>query len=53
MSKKDNGYNKVTVEAATTGWILQQAGKPAEIFTRWEALVSRLEYLLTSKGEGE
>jgi hypothetical protein len=43
-------YNKVQVEAAITGWILTRRGHPAEVFVRWESLVSRLAYLLTSKG---
>ena len=44
-------YDKVTVEAAITGWILTRKGHPAEVFTRWEALVLRMQHLLTSKGD--
>ncbi len=44
-------YDKITVEAATTGWILTRRGHPAEIFTLWHQLVARMETLLTSKGE--
>jgi hypothetical protein len=44
-------YETVTVEAATTGWILTRKGHPKEIFVRWGSLVARLATLLTSKGE--
>ena len=50
MSDYD-AYDTVTVQAAITGWVLTRKGYPTEIFTRWEALVSRLQYLLTSKGD--
>ena len=46
-----NEYRKLTIEAAVTGWIITQKGKPAEIFTRWEAVISRLKQELTSGGE--
>ena len=43
-------YKKLTIEAAISGWIVKEPGKPAEVFVRWEALVRRLEMELTSKG---
>lgn len=43
-------YNTVTVEAARTGWIVKETGKPAEVFIRWDALLRHLESRLTSKG---
>jgi hypothetical protein len=46
-------YKKVTVEAGDGGWILREQGKPAEVYVRWDKVVRRLEYLLTSKGDGE
>lgn len=42
-------YNSVKVNAAVSGWVLQQKGKPDEIFVRWESLVKRLEELLMSR----
>jgi hypothetical protein len=50
MKTEKGIYEKVTVEAAVTGWILRRVNRPAEIFTRWEALTSRLKHLLTSDG---
>jgi len=44
-------YNKLTIEAARTGWIVKQQGKPAEVFVRWENVVKHLENQLTSKGD--
>lgn len=44
-------YKTLTVEAAKTGWIVREKGKPAEIFIRWEAFVKKLEMELTSKGD--
>ena len=41
-------YKTVTIEAATTGWILKVKGEPTEIFVRWDALVRKLETLLTN-----
>lgn len=52
MKTKDQ-YKTLTVEAAKTGWIVREAGKPAEIFVRWEALVSKLAAELSSKGDGK
>jgi hypothetical protein len=45
-------YKTLTVEAAKTGWIVRENGKPAEIFIRWEHVVKKLEMELTSKGDG-
>lgn len=47
---KNEQYKTLTVEAATTGWIVREVGKPAEIFTRWDSLVRKLEQELTTKG---
>jgi hypothetical protein len=44
-------YKTMTVEAAKTGWIVREKGKPAEIFTRWDWVVKKLEMELTSKGD--
>jgi hypothetical protein len=44
-------YKPLTVEAAKTGWIIRERGKPAEVFVRWEQVVRRLEAELTSKGD--
>lgn len=51
MKTKDQ-YKTLTVEAAKTGWIVREPGKPAEIFIRWDDLVRKLELKLTSKGDG-
>lgn len=48
---KKEQYKTLTVEAAKTGWIIRESGKPAEIFIRWEAVVKKLELELTSKGD--
>jgi len=45
-------YKTLTVEAAKTGWIVREKGKPAEVFVRWERVVAKLEAELTSKGDG-
>jgi len=50
MNKQD--YKTITVEAATTGWIVREKGKPSEVFIRWELLIKKLEKELTSKGDG-
>lgn len=47
---KNEQYKTLIVEAATTGWIVREVGKPAEIFTRWDSLVRKLEQELTTKG---
>ena len=47
MSKSQ--YSKVTVEAARTGWIVKENGRPAEVFVRWESLVQYLETRLATK----
>lgn len=44
-------YKTIIVEAAKTGWIVRENGTPAEIFTRWESVVKKLEAELTSKGD--
>ena len=44
-------YITLTIEAARTGWIVKEKGKPAEIFTRWEHAVSYMAERLTSKGD--
>lgn len=49
---KTEGYKRVEVEAALSGWILRVKGRPAEIFVRWESLIIRLKELLTNGGEG-
>lgn len=46
-------YKQVTVESAVSGWIVKEAGKPAEVFVRWDAVVKKLERELTSKGDKE
>lgn len=48
MSKVTDEYPTLTVEAARSGWIVKQDGKPAEIFVRWEALIAYLKAQLTS-----
>jgi len=48
--KSKDHYKTLTVEAAISGWIVREAGKPAEIFVRWESFVQKLEKELTSKG---
>jgi hypothetical protein len=42
-------FKKLSVEAARTGWIVRETGKPAEIFIRWDALVSYLASQLLTK----
>jgi len=49
--KAKEQYKTLTVEAAKTGWIVREDGKPAEIFIRWEAVVKKMEIELTSKGD--
>ena len=50
-AKKERGqYKTLTIEAALTGWIVREHGKPAEIFTRWENVVKKIERELTTKG---
>ena len=44
-------YKTLTVEAAKTGWIVRETGKPAEIFIRWEKVVDKLALELTSMGD--
>ena len=44
-------YNTVSVEAARTGWIVREQGRPAEVFIRWDALLRYIETRLTSKGD--
>lgn len=46
-------YKTLTIEAAKTGWIVRENGKPAEIFVRWENVVTKLENELTSKGDNQ
>lgn len=48
-AKNKEIYKTITVEAAKTGWIVREKGCPAEIFTRWEMVVAKLELELTSK----
>lgn len=50
-TKNQDIYKTITVEAAKTGWIVREKGRPAEIFTRWEKVVAKLEMELTSKGD--
>lgn len=50
MKTKEH-YKTLTIEAAKTGWIVREAGKPAEIFIRWEQVVKKMELELTTKGE--
>ena len=49
--KKGERYKKITIEAAVQGWIVKEAGKPAEVFVRWDSVVKKLEHELTSKGD--
>ena len=49
MPKDD--YKTLTVEAALTGWIVREAGKPTEIFVRWVEVVKKLERELTNQGK--
>jgi len=49
MSKKDSNYKTLTIEAATTGWIIRESGKPAEIFHIWSQVIRKLETELTNK----
>lgn len=44
-------YKTITVEAAKNAWIVREKGRPAEVFTRWESVVKKLEAELTSKGD--
>lgn len=48
---KKNEYNTITIEAARTGWIVKEHGKPAEVFIRWSALIEHIEQRLTSVGD--
>lgn len=50
-SKEKEQYKTLEVEAAKTGWIVREKGKPAEIFIRWEQFVKKLEMELSSKGD--
>jgi hypothetical protein len=49
--QKQGIYKKITVEAAVSGWIVKEPGKPAEVYVRWESVVKKLEHELTSKGD--
>ena len=51
MSK--SGYKTLTVEAAVTGWIVREKGKPPEVFHRWHDVVKKLAKELTSGGESK
>ena len=42
-------YKTLIVEAATTGWIVREKGKPAQIFVNWDNFVGKLKHELTSK----
>ena len=46
-------YNYLTIEAAVSGWIVKQQGKPTEVFTQWEEVIKRLERELTNKGNAD
>jgi hypothetical protein len=48
MSKSKGEYKTITIEAALTGWIIRERGKPTEIFARWEQVVKKLERELTT-----
>jgi len=48
---KQPEYNTLTIEAAKTGWIVREKGKPTEIFVLWENAVNYLAVKLTSKGD--
>jgi len=43
-------YKTLTVEAALTGWIVREKGKPAEVFHQWARVVAKMEKELTSTG---
>jgi hypothetical protein len=49
-NKSKDEYKTLTVEAAISGWIVRETGRPAEIFVRWESFVLKLEHELTNKG---
>jgi hypothetical protein len=49
MKKKGDVYKTITVEAAITGWIVREAGKPAEVFVRWDSVIKKLEKELVTK----
>lgn len=41
-------YATLTIQAAVTGWIVTEKGKPVQVFVRWEAAVNYLKSRLTS-----
>ena len=43
-------YNTLTIEAAESGWIVKEKGKPTKVFFRWESLTVYLADRLTTKG---
>ena len=47
MSKE---YEKITIEAAVSGWVVTISGEPKQVFYAWPAVVRLLEYRLTSNG---
>jgi hypothetical protein len=47
--KDTNVYHVLTIEAARTGWIVKESGRPAEVFVRWDTLVRYIESRLTTK----
>jgi hypothetical protein len=52
-SMKKPEHNIITIEAARTGWIIKEMGRPAEVFIRWDALVEYIATRLTSEGDKE
>jgi hypothetical protein len=50
MDKHKIEYSTITIEAARTGWIVKERGKPAEVFVRWESMVKYIETRLSTKG---
>ena len=52
LTDEKTRYNIITIEAAESGWIVRQAGKPhAKVFLIWARVVELLEAELTSKGD--
>lgn len=47
--KDSKNYKTVTVQAAVSGWVVNEGSNPPEVFVRWDAVLRRLEELLTNK----
>jgi len=46
---RPENYPTLSIEAARSGWIVTEKGRPAEVFVRWESVVSYIATRLTTK----